>query len=103
MVGVLADVFHLADTARVDRADVIRLFDRVSAQGVINTRGVKMVEGDFTPLFLLEVARKDLRLMQETAAGTRVPMLDALATQMENDIAAGFGDQDVAVLGRRLS
>jgi 3-hydroxyisobutyrate dehydrogenase-like beta-hydroxyacid dehydrogenase len=103
MVGVMSDVFHLADAARVDRADVIRLFDRVSTQGVINTRGVKMVEGDFSPLFHLEVARKDLRLMQETAAGTRVPMLDALATQMEADIAEGFGNYDMAVLGRKLN
>lgn len=103
MVGILADVFHLADTARVERADVIKLFERVSAQGVINTRGVKMVEGDYTPNFHLEVARKDLRLMQETAAGTPVPMLDALALHMEQVIAEGFGDSDVAVIGRTLA
>ena len=101
MVGVLADVFHLADTARVERAELLRLFERVSAQGVINTRGVKMVEGDFTPLFMLTVARKDLRLMQETAVDTSVPMLDALAAHMDQMIAEGMGEQDVAVLGRR--
>lgn len=102
MVGVMADVFHLADAARVDRADVIRLFDRVSAQGVIHTRGVKMVEGDYRPNFHLEVARKDLRLMQETAGATPVPMLDALAERMETLIAEGYGNDDMAVLGRKL-
>jgi 3-hydroxyisobutyrate dehydrogenase len=103
MVGVLADVFHMADNARVDRENVLRLFDRVSAQGVINTRGVRMVEGDFTPMFHLTVARKDLRLMQETASGTAVPMLDALAGHMEQVIAAGAGEEDVAVLGRKVA
>jgi 3-hydroxyisobutyrate dehydrogenase-like beta-hydroxyacid dehydrogenase len=103
VVGVLADLFHLADNCRVPRGDVIKLFDKVSPQGVVNTRGVKMVEGDFAPLFHLDVARKDLRLMQEAAAGVSVPMLDALASHMEEAIAQGLGGQDVAVLGRTLS
>ena len=102
MVGVLADVFHLADNCRVPRTDIIRIFDKVSAQGVIDTRGVRMVEEDFTPLFHLDVARKDLRLMQEASAGVQVPMLDALASHMEALMAEGLGEQDVAVLGRKL-
>ena len=61
-----------------------------------------MVEEDFTPLFHLDVARKDLRLMQEASAGVQVPMLDALASHMEALMAEGLGEQDVAVLGRKL-
>jgi 3-hydroxyisobutyrate dehydrogenase-like beta-hydroxyacid dehydrogenase len=102
MVGILADVFHLAENCKVSRSDVIRLFDKVSAQGVINTRGVKMVEGDYAPMFHLDVARKDVRLMQEAAAGVSVPMLDALAAHMESVIAEGHGEADMAVLGRKL-
>ena len=99
MVGIMADVFHMADAARVERSDVIRLFDHVSAQGVITSRGEKMVEGDFAPLFTLTVARKDLRLMQETAGIAEVPILDALAAHMDRMILAGHGGEDVAVLG----
>ncbi len=103
MVGVLADVFHLADAANVDRAEIIRLFDRVNAQGVVSSRGVKMVEGDYSPSFHLEVARKDLRLMQETAGAVPVPMLDALAEHMEVCLAEGRAKDDVAVLARKLA
>ncbi len=100
MVGVMADVFHMADAANVDRAEVIRLFDHVSAQGVIHGRGARMVDGDFTPVFHLETARKDMRLMQETAGTVSVPVLDAVAAHMDSLIEAGLGKKDVAVLGK---
>lgn len=101
LVGVLADVFHLADQCHVDRDTVLKLFDQVNTQGVVFTRGVRMVEADYAdPFFTLTVARKDLRLMQETAGDAEVPMLDALASTMDAYLANGYGDQDVAILGR---
>ena len=64
-------------------------------------RGSMMVSQNFDPQFTLNVARKDLRLMLETAGTLPMPMLRALAIEMDELIAAGKGEQDVAVVGAK--
>jgi hypothetical protein len=50
------------------------------------------------------MARKDVRLMLETAAHTNDPrplaVLPAIAARMDEMIAAGLGDQDLGVLAK---
>ena len=101
VVGVLADVMRLADAAGVSRSGVIDMLAKVNLNGPVGGRGQMMVTGEFEPSFALDVARKDLRLMLETAGTQPVPMLAALAARMDERIAAGQGREDFAVIGAR--
>jgi 3-hydroxyisobutyrate dehydrogenase-like beta-hydroxyacid dehydrogenase len=59
-----------------------------------------MAAGNFAPSFELEMARKDLRLMIETAAAHPLAALPAIASRMDDLIAQGHGAEDLAVIGR---
>ena len=100
IVGVVADIMQMADATGVMRAGALDMLSRVNLGGSIAFRGGMMVEGNFPPNFTLDVARKDLRLMLETAGTASTPMLRALATRMDDGIAAGDGEEDLAVLGK---
>jgi 3-hydroxyisobutyrate dehydrogenase-like beta-hydroxyacid dehydrogenase len=67
----------------------------------IGVRGKSMSEGNFAASFELTMARKDARLMLETAAagGVDLHVLPAIAARMDALIAAGHGSEDVSVLG----
>ena len=67
---------------------------------VLAGRGKAMAAGDFAPAFELAMARKDVRLMLETAAGRPLAALPGVAERMDALIAAGHGADDMAVLGR---
>ncbi|MDZ7630215.1 MAG: NAD(P)-binding domain-containing protein [Gemmatimonadaceae bacterium] len=100
VVGVLADVMRMADAAGVPRSGVLEMLAKVNLNGPLNMRGKMMVTGEYEPNFTLDVARKDLRLMLETAAPQPTPMLAALAAHMDAAIAAGLAKEDFAVLGK---
>ena len=99
VVGVLADVMRLADAADVPRLGVLEMLAKVNLNGPVGGRGQMMVTGAFESNFTLDVARKDLRLMLETAGAQATPMLAALAAEMDEGIAAGQGGEDFAVIG----
>lgn len=101
LVGVLADIMHMADATGVERAGAFEMLSKLNLGGTIGMRGPMMVSGSYDPQFTLDVARKDLRLMLETAGTETVPMLKALAGRMDEMIESGDGTQDVAVLGKR--
>lgn len=101
IIGVLGDIMRMTDNAEVPRSGVMQMMEKVRLNGAVAFRGAMMVEGDFPTNFALDVARKDVRLMLETAGTQSVPMLRALATHMDDQIRAGEADQDFAVLGRR--
>ena len=100
MVGVVADIMHMADAAGVERTGVMDMLSHVNPAGSIKFRGGMMATGKFEKNFTLEVARKDLRLMLETAGTAPTPMLRALAARLDEGIAAGEGEEDFAVIGR---
>jgi 3-hydroxyisobutyrate dehydrogenase-like beta-hydroxyacid dehydrogenase len=60
-----------------------------------------MLKGDYTPSFRLALATKDARLAADAgrAAGAEIPVLEAIAAQMEA-VAAKHPDDDLAVLYR---
>lgn len=99
-IGVLADIMHMADAAHVDRAGVLDMLAKVNLAGSIGMRGPMMASGVYEPNFTLDVARKDIRLMLETAVGQPAPMLKALADRMDEVIAMGEAKNDFAVIGR---
>jgi len=101
MIGVLADVMRLADASGVAREGALEMVKKINLNGSAGMRGPMMVNNTFTPpSFTLDVARKDLRLMLETAGTEITPMLRALAARMDDVIADGFGGDDFSVIGR---
>jgi 3-hydroxyisobutyrate dehydrogenase-like beta-hydroxyacid dehydrogenase len=101
MAGGLADVFHMADALDVPRADALGLFDRFKIEPGLKARGAKILEEDYTASFTLETARKDVRLMLESSKGQPAPLLQAVAGRMDELLAKGLGDLDMAVLAKR--
>lgn len=99
--GGLADVFHMADALGIQRGDALGVFDRFKIEGGIRNRGTKIVEENYAPSFHLETARKDVRLMIESAGDEPVPVLRAVAGRMDQLIAKGLGDEDMAVLAKK--
>jgi len=100
IAALVADVFGVATGAGVAPADALRITEWFNPIAIISGRGKRMVAGDFAPGFELAMARKDLRLMIETAGALPLAVLPAVAERMEALIAEGHGAEDVGVLGR---
>ncbi len=100
VVGVLADVMRIADGAGVPRSGVLEMLAKVNLNGPLTMRGNMMLTGEYEPNFTLDVARKDLRLMLQTAVEGTTPMLSALASRMDDVIEAGQAKEDFAIIGK---
>ena len=97
--ALVADVFAIAGGASVDPTQAMRIVELFDPSAVIAGRGKSMAAGDFTPSFELAMARKDVRLMQETAGTHPLAVLPGLAARMDSLIAEGYGASDVGILG----
>jgi 3-hydroxyisobutyrate dehydrogenase-like beta-hydroxyacid dehydrogenase len=100
VAAALADVLAMARALDIDPVKTLDAVVRFKPAGVLDYRGVKMAHGDFGTSFKLETARKDVRLMIETAGDQPLAILPGLAARMDALIAGGAGDLDVGVLGR---
>ncbi len=94
----LADVFALARAQEIDPVDAVGLFQKFPVGNMINVRGAKMAAGDYTASFELTMARKDMRLMLEAAAGQELTVWPAIAARMDAALADGHGDKDMGAL-----
>jgi len=101
IVAGLADTFTLARGVGIEPAEAFELFSHFKPGMTIELRGKKMAEGDFKSAFDLSMARKDVRLMLESAADGGAPLhvLPAIAKRMDELIQQGHAHDDVAVLG----
>jgi 3-hydroxyisobutyrate dehydrogenase-like beta-hydroxyacid dehydrogenase len=97
LVADVLSVAHGSDVAPADALNVVQWFDPSST---ITGRGRKMAAGDWTASFELAMARKDVRLMLETAGDTPLAVLPGIAARMDALIAEGRGADDLAVIGR---
>ena len=98
LIGGLADVFAMAAELDIAPDDAFSLFDDFDPSGVMGYRGKSMSEGEYAPAFTLEMARKDVGLMLETADDEPLAVLPGLAQRMDELIAEGHGDKDLGVL-----
>ena len=101
IVGVsalAADVFAVAAGAGVSPEEAIRIRDILNPP-ILSARAEHMVAHDFARSFDLPMARKDVRLMLETAGSRPVAALAAIASRMDALIAQGHVAEDLAVLG----
>jgi 3-hydroxyisobutyrate dehydrogenase-like beta-hydroxyacid dehydrogenase len=99
MSAVMADILTMAQASAVDPQDAIKLLGLLDLNGMVAGRGVNMAKGNFAASFELEMARKDVRLMLETAGARPLAALPAIAARMDQLIAAGHGAKDASVLG----
>ncbi len=100
ITALLADVFQIANGAEVPPADMLSLFDFFNPMAILSGRAKSLASGDFSPSFELTMARKDVRLMLETAGDRTMMVLPGIAARMDELIAAGDGALDLAVIGR---
>jgi 3-hydroxyisobutyrate dehydrogenase-like beta-hydroxyacid dehydrogenase len=94
----LTDVLAMASNIGVSGDEALALFSRFNTSMAIPMRGKKMVNRDFSAMFELAMARKDVRLMLESAGREPLIVLPALAARMDEMIAAGHGRDDVAAI-----
>ena len=98
--GIVADVFAIARGSGVAPEDALKLLDFFNPGAIIAGRGRNMAKRNFAPAFELVMARKDVRLMMESANGTPLITLPAIAARMDALIAEGLGESDLGVLGK---
>ena len=98
--GIVADVFAVANGSGVTPDDALKLLDSFNPTAIITGRGRNMAKKNFAPSFELAMARKDVRLMMESANGTPLITLPAIAARMDALIAEGFGADDLGVIGK---
>lgn len=98
IVGGLSDVYQLGKSLGIPAAEAHALFAHFKPASTIEIRGRNMAEGKFAASFELAMARKDLRLMIEAAAGAPLALLPALAARMDEVLAQGHGHEDVGVI-----
>lgn len=98
--AVVADVLAVASGAEVNGDDALRVVELFDFAGIVGGRGKNMTRRDFTPGFELDMARKDLRLMMETAGTRPLATLPAIAERMDALISSGHGREDLAVVGK---
>lgn len=98
IAGLVSDVFSVAAGANVAPPDALKLLEFFNPANVIAGRGKKMAAGDFSASFELTMARKDVRLMLETAGDLPLAILPGMAARMDQLIADGHGAEDMGVM-----
>jgi len=99
--AVLAEGLSFAKACGIDLAETLRVLQSGAAYSrVMDTKGSKMIDGDFTPQARLSQHLKDVRLILATAAdhGATVPLSQLHRELLERVQAAGFGDADNAAI-----
>ena len=98
-----AETIALAEALGLDPA---LIFEAVDGGGLdlpyFRMKGKLMIDDDFPPSFTLSLAAKDARLVAESAErhGADVPVARAIAERFGEGVAAGYGDEDMAVTHR---
>lgn len=102
IAGGISDVLAMAKALDVSPTDAVGLFSKLQVGGMIWGRADKMSRGDFTATFEMTMARKDLRLMLETAGPQPLAVLPGIAVRMDEAIAAGHGQDDLGAIAAEV-
>ena len=98
----VTDVFAMAKGLGIAPTDALAVFSKFQPGGLIKSRGEKMARGDFSASFELTMARKDMRLMLEAAAGQPMTVLPGIAKAMDDAIAKGHGRDDLGAIAAEV-
>jgi 3-hydroxyisobutyrate dehydrogenase-like beta-hydroxyacid dehydrogenase len=100
LVQAAAEALVLAERAGIDRAKAYEVFlNSAIAAPALRYRETAFVRpGEEEPLFTLELAAKDLRLITGLAdqVSARMPQANATLAALQSAIDAGYGDEDLA-------
>lgn len=100
IVGLVADTLTMAKAADVEPKAILEVLGMFNPAAIISGRGKAIAEGNYAPSFELLMARKDVRLMLETAGEETLCMLPGLAERIDALLADGHATDDLAILGR---
>lgn len=99
--AAMADVLSMGKGNGVAPEQMLKLFDVFKPGSALPWIGQRVLAGGGGPAsFELTMARKDARLMQETAGAERLLLLPAIAAAMDAAIARGHGAADFAAFVR---
>jgi 3-hydroxyisobutyrate dehydrogenase-like beta-hydroxyacid dehydrogenase len=99
--AALAEGLVFAETQGISRAQALEVLLASAAYSkIMDTKGPKMVGGDFTPVARLSQHLKDVRLMLDAAGQTPLPLSAAHRLILETAEAAGLGALDNSALVR---
>lgn len=102
LTGGLADMYSLGDALEVPESEAMQMFDWFNMATMVQGRAKRMRGADLSdPSWMLTMARKDARLMIESAEehGTRLAAIPAIAAEMDRWIAKGHGSDDWMIIG----
>jgi 3-hydroxyisobutyrate dehydrogenase-like beta-hydroxyacid dehydrogenase len=97
--ALMADILTLAQASGVAQQSAVKLLGMLDLNAMVAGRGGNMAKGNFAASFELSMARKDVRLMLETAGDRPLAALPAIAARMDQLIAQGHGALDASALG----
>jgi 3-hydroxyisobutyrate dehydrogenase-like beta-hydroxyacid dehydrogenase len=101
--AALAEGLWLGKVLGLDTEVVLTVLrESMAYSRIMDTKGEKMIRGDFAPQARLSQHHKDVRLMLEAAAGagTDLPLTQAHARLLELAENAGYGAQDNSAIIR---
>jgi len=99
LIAGFSDVLAMAAQEQIDPAEVHGLFDLFNPAASLGYRGKKMAAGEYAPAsFEMTMARKDVKLMIETAGPRPLAVLPGIAARMDDLIAQGHGALDLGAL-----
>lgn len=104
VTGLVADALAIAkgSDAGLANEEVLRFVSSFPVGNLLAARGQRMAKGDYAASFELSMARKDVRLMQETAGDHLLAVLDGLGERMDDLIEKGHGAKDLGALAVEL-
>ena len=103
LIEGVAEALELAGDLGIDPDSLAEVIEGGPLDApIVEAKLHKIASGDFAPEFPLEWALKDVDLAI-AAAGTRLPMLEALSGQWRAAVEAGYGRQDVSAARLALS
>lgn len=97
LTGGLSDMLALGSAVGVTGDDIAQLLDVWNPGAATPARLHRILKNEFDhPSWELQMARKDARLMIQEAArgGKTIPATEAIAKQMDEWIAKGYGKKD---------
>jgi 3-hydroxyisobutyrate dehydrogenase len=103
IVEGLAETVALAEGLGVDPARFLEaISDGPLDAGYAQLKGKAMLERAFEPSFGLSLAAKDARLVRDIVAaeGLDLPLAGLIAERLEQGVAGGYGDEDLAAAVR---
>lgn len=100
VTAALADALAVGTAMGLSAQEIHAFAAGFPLGNVVQGRGAKMAEGDYTPSFELSMARKDVRLMLEATGNRPMSTIPGIAMRMDTLLAEGHGDLDFGVLAK---